>query len=111
MLEVMISNLEEKIIIVSNYCETLDIMENICSVKKYPVMRFDGKTHIAVRQNIVDEFNLENTKVKRNFVLLLSAKAGGCGLNLMGCNRMMLLDPDWNPSNDAQVMGRIWRVG
>lgn len=24
---------------------------------------------------------------------------------------MMLLDPDWNPSNDAQVMGRIWRVG
>jgi len=24
---------------------------------------------------------------------------------------MILLDPDWNPSNDAQVMGRIWRVG
>lgn len=47
----------------------------------------------------------------RNFVFLLSAKAGGCGLNLIGCNRMILLDPDWNPSNDAQVMGRIWRVG
>jgi DNA repair and recombination protein RAD54 and RAD54-like protein len=43
--------------------------------------------------------------------MLLSAKAGGCGLNLMGCRRMILFDPDWNPSNDAQVMGRIWRVG
>ena len=43
--------------------------------------------------------------------MLLSAKAGGCGLNLIGCNKMVLLDPDWNPSNDQQVMGRIWRVG
>lgn len=43
--------------------------------------------------------------------MLLSAKAGGVGLNLYGCRRMILIDPDWNPSNDAQVMGRIWRVG
>jgi DNA repair and recombination RAD54-like protein len=55
---------------------------------------------------------LKNTSFDdRQFVFLLSAKAGGCGLNLIGCNRMILLDPDWNPSNDAQVMGRIWRVG
>lgn len=101
MLDVLWESLEEKIIIVSNYCETLDIMESICLEKKWPSMRFDGKTKIAERQNLVDSFNEDNTKVKRNFVLLLSAKAGGCGLNLMGCNRMMLLDPDWNPSNDA----------
>jgi SNF2 family DNA or RNA helicase len=57
MLEVLYENLEEKIIIVSNYCETLDIMEKICVEKKYPVIRFDGKTKIAERQNIVDRFN------------------------------------------------------
>ena len=60
---------------------------------------------------MVDNFNADNTPSKRNFVLLLSAKAGGVGLNLIGCHRMILLDPDWNPSNDQQVMGRIWRVG
>lgn len=50
---------------------------------------------------MVDEFNEPNSRKRENFVFLLSAKAGGCGLNLIGCNRMILLDPDWNPSNDA----------
>jgi SNF2 family DNA or RNA helicase len=41
----------------------------------------------------------------------LGGKAGGTGLNLTGANRMILFEPDWNPSNDSQVMGRIWRDG
>ena len=24
---------------------------------------------------------------------------------------MIMIEPDWNPSNDSQVMGRIWRQG
>ena len=96
---------------VSNYCETLTIFENVCAKRKWPFIKFDGKTPISIRQTLVDKFNAENTPTKREFVMLLSAKAGGCGLNLIGCNKMVLLDPDWNPSNDQQVMGRIWRVG
>jgi Helicase conserved C-terminal domain len=45
------------------------------------------------------------------FVLLLSSKAGGVGLNLIGANRLMLFDPDWNPANDAQALARVWREG
>lgn len=30
------------------------------------------------------------------------AQAGGCGLNLIGGNRLVLFDPDWNPANDKQ---------
>lgn len=36
-------------------------------------------------------------------MFLLSSKAGGCGLNLVGGNRLVLFDPDWNPANDKQV--------
>lgn len=25
--------------------------------------------------------------------------------------KMIMIEPDWNPSNDSQVMGRIWRQG
>jgi DNA repair and recombination RAD54-like protein len=32
------------------------------------------------------------------FVFLLSSKAGGCGLNLVGANRLILFDPDWSES-------------
>lgn len=42
---------------------------------------------------------------------MLSSKAGGCGLNLIGANRLVMFDPDWNPANDEQAMARIWRDG
>jgi DNA repair and recombination protein RAD54 and RAD54-like protein len=42
---------------------------------------------------------------------MLSSKAGGCGLNLVGASRLVMLDPDWNPANDDQALARIWRDG
>lgn len=46
-----------------------------------------------------------------SFVFLLSSKAGGCGLNLIGANRLILFDPDWNPATDKQAAARVWRNG
>ena len=42
---------------------------------------------------------------------MLSSKAGGCGLNLIGANRLVMFDPDWNPASDDQAMARVWRDG
>jgi DNA repair and recombination RAD54-like protein len=42
--------------------------------------------------------------LQNEFAFLLSSKAGGCGLNLIGGNRLVLFDPDWNPATDKQVM-------
>lgn len=42
---------------------------------------------------------------------MLSSKAGGCGINLIGANRLVLIDPDWNPALDQQVLARVWRDG
>lgn len=44
-------------------------------------------------------------------VFLLSAKAGGVGLNLVGASRILLYDIDWNPATDLQAMARVWRDG
>lgn len=30
---------------------------------------------------------------------------------MTGANRMLLLEPDWNPAVDLQAMGRVWRQG
>lgn len=32
-------------------------------------------------------------------------------MNLIGANRLVMFDPDWNPANDDQAMARIWRDG
>lgn len=44
-------------------------------------------------------------------VFLLSTRAGGVGLNLIGANRLFLLEPEWNPALDQQAMARIHRDG
>ena len=63
---------------------------------------------IKKRQKIVDRFNDPNGG---DFIFMLSSKAGGCGLNLIGANRLVMYDPDWNPANDEQAMARVWRDG
>ena len=44
-------------------------------------------------------------------ICLLSTRAGGAGLNLVGANRLVLFDSDWNPAVDLQAMARVWRDG
>jgi DNA repair and recombination protein RAD54B len=57
------------------------------------------------RSQIVKSFNASGK------ILLLSTKAGGTGLNLIGANRLVLVDSDWNPANDLQATARVWRDG
>jgi len=80
---------------------------------------------INKRQKLVDQFNNPEGK---EFIFLLSSKAGGCGINLIGANRLILFDPgmprrleiafnpdsshlDWNPAADQQALARVWRDG
>lgn len=99
----------DKIVLISNFTQTLDIIERMCRVSNYGCLRLDGTQAIKKRQRLVDKFNdPENTS---DFIFLLSSKAGGCGINLIGANRLILLDPDWNPAADQQALARVWRDG
>lgn len=99
---------DDKIVLISNYTQTLDLIEKMCRYKKYGVLRLDGTMNINKRQKLVDKFNDPNGP---EFIFLLSSKAGGCGINLIGANRLVLMDPDWNPALDQQALARVWRDG
>ena len=43
--------------------------------------------------------------------MLLSIRAGGVGLNLVGANHVFMLDMDWNPAVEEQAADRCHRVG
>ncbi|KAF4614527.1 hypothetical protein D9613_003125 [Agrocybe pediades] len=98
----------DKIVLISNYTQTLDLFEKLCRSKKYGFFRLDGSMNTQKRQKLVDQFNDPNGK---EFIFLLSSKAGGCGINLIGANRLILFDPDWNPAADQQALARVWRDG
>lgn len=99
---------DDKIVLVSNYTQTLDLIERMCRNKKYGCLRLDGTISINKRQKLVDSFNDPSSSL---FIFLLSSKAGGCGINLIGANRLVLIDPDWNPAADQQALARVWRDG
>ncbi|CCG81829.1 SNF2 family N-terminal domain protein [Taphrina deformans PYCC 5710] len=99
---------DDKIVLISNYTQTLDIFEKMCRSRRYGCFRLDGTMNVNKRQKLVDKFN---DPAAPEFVFLLSSKAGGCGLNLIGANRLILFDPDWNPAADQQALARVWRDG
>lgn len=72
----------EKIVVVSNWTSTLDIIQEMLAQMRYPFLRLDGSTAQKARQGLVDQFN--RGRREDSFVFLLSAKAGGTGLNLIG---------------------------
>lgn len=95
MLQITRRETNDRWVIVSNYTQTLDIFSALCNENNYPFVRLDGSTSAKKRQQLVDRLNNPRDDV---FVFLLSSRAGGCGLNLIGANRLVLFDPDWNPA-------------
>ncbi|KAJ2746718.1 DNA-dependent ATPase protein rad54 [Coemansia sp. BCRC 34301] len=98
----------DKIVLISNYTQTLDLFEALCTARGFGYYRLDGTLTIGKRQQIVDRFNDPKDSA---FVFLLSSKAGGCGINLVGANRLVLFDSSFNPAENLQACGRIWRDG
>ncbi|KAL4799091.1 SNF2 family N-terminal domain-containing protein [Aspergillus venezuelensis] len=99
----------EKVVLVSNYTSTLNLLANLLTSLSLPFLRLDGSTPVQKRQGLVEDFN--RLPANLCFAFLLSAKAGGTGLNLIGASRLVLFDVDWNPATDIQAMARIHRDG
>ena len=82
MLHAIHATTREKVVIVSNFTSTLDMIQEVCKKKRYPYLRLDGSTAQKQRIESVDLFNRQRRE--ESFVFLLSAKAGGVGINLIG---------------------------
>lgn len=94
---------DDKVVIVSNFTSALTLIEElILKPLDLSYLRLDGSVTAQNRQALVDTFN--RTSASRSFCFLLSAKAGGCGLNLVGANKLIMMDADYNPSTDVQAM-------
>lgn len=96
-----------KILLFSNYTSMFDIIEKELNKGKINYFKLTGQTKVSQRIDLVDEFN-NNPEIK---VFLISLKAGGTGLNLIGADMVIHYDPWWNISAENQATDRAYRIG
>lgn len=107
MLELIRATTKDKVVIVSSFTKTLDLVGSLARQKDWKSVRLDGSTDAAHRNHAIEQFQRDPSV----FLFLLSTKAGGAGLNLFAANRLVLFDSCWNPAFDTQAQARIWRDG
>ena len=96
-----------KILLFSGYTSMFDIIEKELKEENIKYFKLTGQTKVSERIKLVDEFN-ENEDIK---VFLISLKAGGTGLNLIGADMVIHYDPWWNISAENQATDRTYRIG
>jgi DNA excision repair protein ERCC-6 len=88
-----------KVLIFCQMHSMLNLVEKMLRDLGVIYLRMDGHTPVQKRQGIIRDFN----NIPDIFVLLLTSRTGGVGISLTAANRVILVDPDFNPQTDIQV--------
>ncbi len=96
-----------KMLLFSGYSSMFRYIEEGLKEKGIQYLKLTGQTKVSERMKLVNEFN-KNKNIK---VFLISLKAGGTGLNLIGADMVIHYDPWWNLSAENQATDRTYRIG
>ncbi len=96
---------KHKTVIFSQYTRMLQLLREDLEGRGIRFAYLDGST--KNRLEIVKQFNEDETIP----VFLVSLKAGGTGLNLVGADTVIHYDMWWNPAVENQATDRVYRMG
>lgn len=103
-LEKLISTLDDKIIVFTEYKASQEYIRYRLERAGYHTLAFDGSLSRGKKQWIRYMFQKEGQ-------ILVSTESGGEGLNFQFCNQVINFDLPWNPMRLEQRIGRIHRLG
>jgi len=93
-----------RVLVFSQFARMLGLISEGLLARGVGHVTLTGST--ADRQKPIDAF--QNGRAD---VFLISLKAGGAGLNLVGADTVIHYDPWWNPAAQAQATDRAHRIG
>lgn len=97
----------DKVLVFSHSVKLLKMLQMLFKHTAYNVSYLDGSMSYEDRARTVADFNSDPSE----FVFLISTKAGGVGLNITSANKVVVVDPNWNPAYDLQAQDRAYRIG
>ncbi|KAF2006301.1 hypothetical protein P154DRAFT_559389 [Amniculicola lignicola CBS 123094] len=99
----------DKVLVFSHSVRLLRLLKSLFDIDgtKYNFSYLDGSMKYEERAQAVADFNANPNQ----FVFLISTKAGGVGLNITSANKVVVMDPNWNPAYDLQAQDRAYRIG
>lgn len=97
----------DKVLVFSRSVRLLKMLQMLFHHTSYNVSYLDGSMSYEDRTKVVNEFNSN----PQQFVFLISTRSGGVGLNITSANKVVVVDPNWNPSHDLQAQDRAYRIG
>ena len=95
-------------IVFSQFKTALAEFGSDCLTSRVKVVRFDGDTKDAAREQIRHDFRLKDGDAE---VVLVHYRAGGSGLNLQGATVTHILDEEWSAGKRNQGYARNHRIG
>ncbi len=95
-----------RLLLFSQFTSMLEIIEKRLAESNIEYYKIIGDTKKRKRVELVKQFNEGNVPV-----FLISLKAGGVGLNLIGADMVIHYDPWWNVAVQNQATDRVHRIG
>eukprot|EP01052_Picozoa_sp_SAG31_P002704 SAG31_NODE_97_length_25714_cov_19.477142_8_plen_1001_part_00 len=88
-----------KCLVFSFFTSFLDLVSTALGDRGIAHARLHGSMPAMARNNEVAKFQQDSACN----VFLISTKAGGLGLNLTEADRVIMMEPNWNPTDEEQV--------
>ena len=101
---------KKKILVFSSFTSCLRILERALGnldTFKNKVVLLDGSTSGKARHKVLTSFR-EDPNIA---VMLCNLKVASEGLNLIEASVGIIIEPWFNPVNENQAIGRLWRTG
>lgn len=97
---------QQKMVIFSQFTSMLGLIRKSFDERGWTYHYIDGQTPPKSRVEMAERFNNGEKSL-----FLISLKAGGTGLNLIGGDTVILYDTWWNPAIEEQAADRVYRYG
>ena len=96
----------QRALVFSQFTSHLALLRAELDRREIGYLYLDGSTPAEMRDRLVESWRAEEASL-----FLVSLKAGGTGLNLVGADCVLHLDPWWNPAVEDQATDRTHRIG